>query len=142
MEDDGAERRAAHARVGDPEHILHTRPRQLGGNGQISRLGHPGANRPRILQHQRIVGMDIEIGIVDAGREVVETLEDDRSSDVLEETLISRRALDDRPVRGQVAEQGEQPASTLEGLVHGTDDRTIDKAGAVLQAFRERLPRD
>ena len=70
MEDDGAERRTAHARVGDPEHVLHTRPCQLGGNGQVSRFGHPGADRPGILQHERIVGMNIEVGIVDAGREI------------------------------------------------------------------------
>ena len=73
--------------------------------------------------------------------EIVETLEDDRSSDVLEETLISRRALDDRPVRGQVAEQREQPAGTLERVVHGADDGTIDKAGAALASVPRAFPR-
>ena len=142
MEDDGAERRAAHARVGDPEHVLHARPCQLGRNGQVSRFGHPGANRPRILQHQRIVWMHVQIRIVDAGREIVEILEDDRSSDMLEETLVSRSALEDRPVRRNVAEQGEQPSAALKRIVHGTDDRTVDKAGAMPQAFLERLPGD
>ena len=71
VEDDRAEGCTAHARVGDPDHVLHARPRKLGGYRQVARFGHPGANRPRILQHQRIVGMNVQIRIVDAGREIV-----------------------------------------------------------------------
>ena len=131
VEDDRTECGTAHACVGDPDHVLDARPAKLGGYRQVSGFGHPGTNRPPVLQHQRIVGMNIKIRIVDASREIVEILEDDRSSDMLEETLIRRCALEDRPVRGHVAEQREQPSTALKRLFHGPDDGTVDKADAM-----------
>ena len=56
-----------------------------------------------------------------------EVAEDDRSSDMLEETLISRGAFEDRPVRGKVAEQGEQASAALKRIVQGPDDGTVDE---------------
>ena len=61
---------------------------------------------------------------------------------MFEQTLVRRRALKDRPVGRDVAEQREQATRTLKRVVHGADDRTIDETGSVLQALSKGFPGD
>src|SRR6202521_2317442 len=49
MQNDGSERSAAHACIGDAHHVFDASTRQLRWNGQVSGLGHTGSHRSRIL---------------------------------------------------------------------------------------------
>ena len=63
VENDRPVRGPAHPRVRDPHHVLHPGARELGGDREIAGLGHRvTALRPRVLQHEEVVGRDVEIG--------------------------------------------------------------------------------
>ena len=66
MQHDRTKCGAGHSSVRNSYHVLHSRPRELERNWQITRLGHGGSLWPRILQHQNVVWIHIEFGIVDS----------------------------------------------------------------------------
>ena len=105
----------------------------FGRNRQVARLRHAGANRTRILQHQHIVCMHVEVRIVDARSEIFQVLEDHRASVVLEQTLVGRGALEDRAVRREVAEQREQTAVRWNGSSTERITARSTKAGGLPQ---------
>src|ERR1035437_6905530 len=84
VQHDGAVCGAAHARVADSQHVANAAREQLLGDPEIAGFGHPGADGARVLQHEDVVGLDVEIGRVDAGRHVGEIAEHDRTAFVLE----------------------------------------------------------
>jgi hypothetical protein len=106
VEDDGAERRAAHPRVRDPDHVLDALFRQLLRDRQVAGFGHSRrAERAGIAQHEDVVGRDVEVRGIDARGEIVERVEDDGAAGVLQQARRRRRLLDDRAARRQVAAQ-------------------------------------
>jgi hypothetical protein len=71
MQHDGAKCSPAHSCIRYPHHVLDASARQLLRDRQIACFRH--ARRPLgagIAQHQYVVGVDVEIGIVDAQRHV------------------------------------------------------------------------
>ncbi len=73
--------------------------------------------RTGILQHQNIVRLDVERRIVDALGEIGERGEHDGAAFVLEQLCVGRRALEDRALRRQIAEQRDETALRFERLV-------------------------
>ena len=101
--------------------------RELLRDRQIAGLRHRRRRmRAGVLQHQNVLGRDVERGIVDARGEVVERGEHHRPALVLEQLGVGGRALEDGALRRQIAEQRDQPALRLERLVARGDDRAVD----------------
>ena len=84
------------------------------------------------------------VGIVDARGEIGERGEHHRHAFVLEQLFVGRRALEDRALGREVAEQRHQPALRLERLVARRDDGAVDVAAVALggKAFAERAAGD
>ena len=75
-----------------------------------------GVMRPGILQHQDVVRLDVQRGIVDAGRQIFQPIEHHGAALVLEQRWRRRRALQDRAARRQIAEQRDQAATGSSGF--------------------------
>ena len=142
MQHNGAEGRAAHARVGDADHVLDPALREFFGDRQIPRFGHVIAGMGAcVLQDEHVVGADVERGVVDARRKIGERGKDHRAAHVLEQFCIGRRALEDCALGGEIAEQSDEPALRLERLVALRNDRAVDVSAAIgCEAFAQRLP--
>ena len=127
VQHDGAEGGAAHARVGHAHHVLDALGGELLRDRQIAGLRHGGRRmRAGVLQHQNVVGGDVELGIVDARGEVLQRGEHHRPALVLEQLGVGGRALEDGALRREVAEQRDQPALRLQRLVALGDDAAVD----------------
>ncbi len=86
VQHDGAVRGAAHPAVADPDHVAHALREQLLRQRHVRHLGHAGvALRAAAAQHQHRVRVDVEVGVVDAGVEVLDRVEDDGPAAVLEQ---------------------------------------------------------
>ena len=73
MQDDRAEGRAAHARIGDAYHVLYALARELARNRQVAGFRHAwGALGSGVLQHQDVIGCDVEIIPIDALGEILQ----------------------------------------------------------------------
>ena len=115
VQHDGAERRAAHPRIRNPHHVLDAGARQLHRDRQIAGLRHARrALRAGIAQHQHVVGRDIERGIVDPQRHVLDGIEHHGAAGMLQQLRARRRMLDDRAARRQIAVQHRHRAFRLD----------------------------
>ena len=93
-------------------------------------FGHAGrADRPGVAQHHHARRVALEVGVVDAGGQVVDVLEHDRPALVLEQARIGGRDLHHRPVRAQAAAQHDEGAACAERVVRGPDHLGIDDLG-------------
>ena len=62
VQDDGAERGAAHAGVGDADHVAHAGSSSFCGIGIMPGFGHAGStDRAGVLQHEHVVRGDVEL---------------------------------------------------------------------------------
>ena len=123
MQHDGSEGGAAHAAVGNADHVLDAGTRQLQRDRQVTCLGHAGcAFGPDVLEHQDIVGRDVEVVPVDSARQVFGVFEHDGAAFMLHEAGVRRRLLDDRPARRQVAVQHGDAALRINGIAERTND--------------------
>ena len=112
----------------------------FGGDRQIAGLGHGvAALRPGVLQHQKIVGGNVEVGRVDARGEIVEGGEHHGAAFAFEQPRIGGGALDNGAVRRQRAEQSRKPALLLIRLAERADDVAIDPRRGLRQPLAERL---
>ena len=122
MQHDGAERRAAHARVRNPHHVLDAGARELLRDRQIAGLRHARrALRAGVAQHQHVVGGDIEIGIVDPQRHVLHGVEHHGAAGVLQQLRARRRMLDHGAARREIAVQHRHRALRLDRIVARAD---------------------
>ena len=111
VQDDRAIRRAAHAGVGDADHIADALFQQLLRDGQVADLGHArSANGAGVLQHEHVVGRDVERGVVDARFDIGRVFEDERGTAMLAERGRGGGVFDDRAIGGEVAAQDAQAA--------------------------------
>ncbi len=108
VQDAGAVAGAAHARVGDAQHVA-ARPPSAGlvGIGSMAPFRHAGAAlRAAVLEHQHVVGRDIEIVALDLARHVVVVLEGDRLAAVPQDSRGSAAGrLHHAAARRQVARE-------------------------------------
>jgi hypothetical protein len=120
VQHDGAERRAAHPRIGNPHHVLDAGARELSRDRQIAGLRHARrALRAGIAQHQHVVGGDVEIGIVDPQRHVLDGFEHHGAAGVLQQFRARRRMLDHGAARREIAVQHRHRAFRLDRIVRG-----------------------
>src|SRR5699024_1006081 len=105
----GAVGGSRHAAVADAHHVAHALFEQLGRQRHVGDLGHAGvALGAAAAQDQHGVGVDVQVGVVDALAEVVDGVEDQCPPAVGEQVRGSGGGLDERAVRGQVpAQQGD-----------------------------------
>ena len=102
----GAVARAAHAGIRQAQHVAHTLLHQFGRYRQHAPLGHArAAQRAGIAQHQDVVGVHIEIGVVDRLFHRGIVVEDQCASGVLEQVRRAGARFDHHAVRGEVASQ-------------------------------------
>ena len=122
MQHDGAERRAAHARVGNAHHVLDALLRELFRDRDIAGFRHAGrADRPGIAHHEDIVFGDVERRIVDALGHVGDGIEHHRAAFMLHQFRRRRALLDDGAARREIAAQDRHAAFFLERIVARTD---------------------
>ena len=85
MQHDRTERCAAHARIGDSDHVFHTTLSELLWNRQIASFGHAFRRvRAGVLQDEHILRIHVEIRVVDACGKIGQRCEDHRPTLVLE----------------------------------------------------------
>ena len=122
MEDDGAVGGAAHAGVGDADHVGDALAQQLGRQAHVAAFGHAGiAARAAALEDEDRGGVDVELGVGDAGVVVLDALEHDRTAAVAQEGGRGGGRLDDRTVGGEVAAQDGDAALGLDRVGERTD---------------------
>ena len=129
MQDDGAESGAAHPRVRYPHHVLDALPAELHRYREVAGLGHAGrALRPRVAQHEHVVGRDVEVGRVDPRREIVERIEHDGATAVGEQRPARRRMLDHGTAGREIAAEHRDRAARMDRIVDAPNDllRRID----------------
>ncbi len=103
----------------------------------------PGAPlRAGIAQHQHVVGVDVEIGIVDAQRHVLDGFEHHGAAGVLQQLRARRRLLDDGAARREVAVQHRHRAFGLIGLSRGRMTSCPGTSSASATIVAQRLPGD
>ncbi len=136
----GAVAGAAHAPVGDPHHVAHARLHQLLGDRQHPPFGHA---RPTlgtgILEHDHVVGRDLEILTIDLARHVVVVLEGERGAAMLEEALIGGRRLHHAAARREVASEHRGRALCID-RVSGRADHIRQMDAGFCDVLAERLP--
>ena len=86
VQNDRAVRGAAHARVGDADHVGDALAQKLLAAAACCRPRPcPDSLSGRVFQHHHAVLIDVEVRIVDAGVKVLDVLEDDRAAAVLQQ---------------------------------------------------------
>ncbi len=128
----GAVGRAAHARIGDPHHVLDALPQQLRRQAHVADLGHAGvALGSAVLHHQHRVGVDLERFVDDAGLVVLQVFEHDRAATVLQQRRCRGRRFEHRAARRQIAAQHADAAVR--------NQRTIERANHLVVEVRRVL---
>src|SRR5215472_2924288 len=119
--------RAAHACVGNANHVTHALREELLWNRELPPLRHPGrAQRTRVLEHQHGVGGHRKRRIVDARGHVVVIGEHHRRPRVLEQMRLSSRRLDHRTVGRQIATQHGQTAARHKRTLARKNDVSVE----------------
>ena len=100
-----------------------TPPRaELPRDRQIAGLRHARrALGAGIAQHQHVVGVDVELGIVDPQRHVLDGFEHHGAAGMLQQFRARRRMLDHRAARREIAVQHRHRAFRLDRIVARTD---------------------
>jgi len=80
-----------------------------------------------VLQHENILRLDIKRRIVARAARSAERREHHRPALVLEQLRVRRRALEDRALGRQVAEQRDKTRLALEWLLALRDDGAVNK---------------
>ena len=139
MEDDGAERRAAHPRVGDAHHVRHARREELARDRDLTPLGHArAALRAAVAKHEHGFRRHVECGIVDARGDVVDVLEHERGAAVAEQARRGRAPLDEGAGGGEAAAHHRDRAGRPERRVERRDHVAVERLGGG-EPVRERL---
>src|ERR1043165_4306499 len=95
-----------------------------------------------MLQYEKIVGRHVELGIVDARRQILERGEDDRAPFLFEQLGIGGRPLKDRALRRERAEQRDEAALSLQRLGQGAHNFAVDRPAGRVEALAEGLTGD
>src|SRR6185437_5501637 len=106
VQDNRAKSRAAHARVGDSQHVCDTLPGQLHRNRKIACLGHSWRSLwSGVAQNKNVLWMYIEIRLVDTRSHIFDRVEYDGTAGVAQQVRRSCRVLDDGTLRREIAAQ-------------------------------------
>ena len=88
VQDTGAVTGAAHARVGDAQHVFNAGFEEFFRDRQSAPFRHArAAFRPAVFEHQHMVGRDVEIVAVDRGRHRVVILKGERFAAMRQQRL-------------------------------------------------------
>ncbi len=106
MQHHSSVRSAAHPAVADTHHVAYALLEQLLRQRHVRHFRHPGvALGPAAAQHQHGVRIHIQLRIVDAGVEVLNAVEDQRGTAMLDQVRGGRCGFDDGAGGGEVAAQ-------------------------------------
>ena len=155
VQDTGAVAGARHTRVGDAQHIPHACLHELARDRQHPPLRHARTTLgPGVLQHQHVIGRDIQILALDFGRHVIVVAEHQRGATVLPQARLRCRWLHHRAARRQIASQHGRRALGVDGFVEGQNDLIVvdrrvgdrltqrharDRHGAAVEPVAQRL---
>ena len=115
VEDNGAEGRATHARVGDADHVFDALACELHRNWKVARFGHAGCSLgTRVAQDENVGGGDVEVRVVNAIGQVFDAVKDDRSAGVTHKVRGGGGVLDDGAEGGEIAMENRHCALGLE----------------------------
>src|SRR4249920_2091431 len=90
MQNAGAVAGAAHARIGNTQHVAHALLHQLFRDRQHAPLRHPRpALRPAVLEHENVVGRHVEVVALDLACHVVVVLEGEHLAAMFEQPFFS-----------------------------------------------------
>ena len=134
MQHDSAESRSAHPGVRQSQHILDAAPGEFHRDRKIARLRHAAGDRAGIAQHQRVVGFDVQVGIVDPLCEIFEAVEHDGARGDFKQFLVGGGSLQDRPIGRKASEQGDETPIDAQGIVERPDG-----GGVEVFAFRRHI---
>src|SRR5262245_54496992 len=84
--------------------------------------------RPGVLQHQNILGVDVELGIIATRRKIFQRVKYPRPALVLEKIGVRSRALEDGTLWRQVSKQRDQAAFFLQRFAALGNDAAVDPA--------------
>ena len=105
---------------------------QLGRQRHVGDLRHARvALGAAAAQHQHRVGVDVEVGVVDPGVQVLDRVEDDGPAAVLQQVRGGGGRLDDGTGRREVAVQDGDPGVGLQRLGAEPDDLRVPDRGVV-----------
>ena len=102
----------------------------------------PAPIGPAFFSTRKSSGVDIEIGRIDAGGEILQVLEHDGAALALEQGWVGGRPLQDGAVRRQAPEQGDKTAIARDRIVLRTHDAAIDVVRVAGEALAQGLARD
>lgn len=130
MQHNCAVRGAAHARVGDAQHIANALLEQLPRDRQVADFGHARtADGTAVLQDQDMGWRRIKRWIMDARLEVGDIFEDQRGTAVITEGGTGGGMLDDRAIGSEVAAEDAQAAFRLQRVIQRADDIRVRDSG-------------
>ncbi len=122
----GAVGGAAHAGVGDADHVLHALPQQLRRQAHVAHLGHAGvALGAAVLHDHHAARVDVQVLIDDARLVVLQVLEHHGPAPVLEQLGRGGRGLEHRAARRQVAAQDADAAIRDQRVVQRADHLVV-----------------
>src|SRR5580692_7721326 len=122
MQDYGAVGGAAHARVGNADHVFDAFAQNFWGQGHVADFGHAGiAAGAAILQDHHAGFVNIEIFLINARVKIFDGIEDDGAASVLQEVRAGGGKFDDGAVGGEIAAQDGDAGIFFEGLRERVD---------------------
>ena len=122
MQDAGAVAGAAHAGIGNPDHIPDALLQELFGNRQHAPLRHARTTqRPGVAQHQHGVRGDVEVLAVDVLFQLRIGVKDQGWTGVALQAGIGGGGFDHGAVRAKIAPQHKGPALPGQRLIQRTD---------------------
>ena len=117
VQDDGAVGGAAHARIGDADHIRYAFAQHFRRQGHVADFGHSGiAARAAILEDHDAGFVDVEIFVVDAGVKIFDRFEDDGAAAMLQQLRACGGGLITAPSGARLPRRTAMPAFALNGL--------------------------
>src|SRR5688572_14360529 len=142
MQHNGSVRGAAHPAVADSHHVADALCEQLLRQWHVRNFRHPGiALGAAAAQHEHGVGIDIELRIVDAVVEVLDAVENQSASAVLNEVRRGGCGFDDGTGWSQVPAQHGDTAFGQQRLISKPDDLGVPD-GSGVQVVNEGTPSD
>ena len=137
MKHAGAVAGAAHAGVGDANHVANAFLEQFVRNGKHAPFGNArGADGTCVLENDDVVTGQAERLIVEPCLHVRVVRKDDGRTAVFEEIGLSRSRFDDTPIGREIATKDKRAAGLGDGLIDGADDVVI-KDFSVADALTE-----
>ena len=123
----GAESGAAHAGIGDAQHVAYALLEQLARQRHVAHFRHAGVTLgSATLEHQHRAGVDFELRIVDACPQILDGFEHHGTASMLEQRRTGGARLHDGAIGTKVAVQYPDAGCCIDRIGHRPDDLAIE----------------